>query len=129
MFLQSYFSLLFVFVALTLTGSATVMAAEEAQAEQSYVHSQQQCIRCHEDKTELQSVLTVSLGKCQSCHESAKPTSAPAQHQTATNKDNAQNVLARLDEPKRAVVPNRKENYGMRYPLYSDGSRLGDAPN
>jgi len=38
-------------------------------------------------------------------------------------------AFTRLDEPKRAVVADRKDDYGMQYPMYSRGSRLGDAPN
>lgn len=115
--------LLSVAVLATLFQTLPVFAEVES-TEQTYVHSQQQCIRCHDDKAELQSVLTVSLGKCQSCHENDKPTSAPKQHQKPK-----QNPLTRLDEPKRAVIPNRKADYGMRYPMYSEGSRLGNAPN
>lgn len=116
------------FILFLLLQSGVVFAAEapsdETSGKEGYVHSQQQCIRCHDDKAELQSVLTVSLGKCQSCHESAAPTSAPKRHQ-----QKVQNISTRLDEPKRAVVPNRKPTYGMRYPLYTKNSRLGDTPN
>ncbi|HEC19756.1 MAG TPA: formylglycine-generating enzyme family protein [Gammaproteobacteria bacterium] len=103
--------------------AATV--AKESVPSKGYVHSQTQCIRCHDDKAELQEILTVSLGKCQTCHESATPTGAPQRHQ----KKVAANDFTRLDEPKRAVVPDRKPDYGMRFPLYPKGSRLGDAPN
>jgi formylglycine-generating enzyme required for sulfatase activity len=97
-------------------------AAEVSEtAAGTYVHSQQQCIRCHDDKAELQAVLTVSLGKCQSCHDSDNPTTAPG--------GTLHKVSNRLDEPKRAVVPDRKADYGMRYPLYYQGTRLGDEPN
>jgi formylglycine-generating enzyme required for sulfatase activity len=116
-----YFFATFVFSTLTLTPTAS---ATEMSADKKYIHSQQQCIRCHDNKAELQEILSVSLGKCQSCHESAKPTTAPSRHQK-----NVQKVSARLDEPKRAVVPNRGSNYGMRFPMYTQGSRLGDAPN
>ena len=121
-----HFSLLFVFLAPI---SVTVMAAEAAPVEKTYVHSQQQCIRCHDDKAELQAVLTVSLGKCQSCHESAEPTTAPKQHLADAGQGQQKKPSTRLDEPKRAVVANRKADYGMRYPLYTQFSRLGDAPN
>jgi len=99
------------------------LAAESGLGE--YVHSQEKCTRCHMDKEDLQSVLTASLGKCQSCHESANPTSAPLTHLKVSSKKE----VTRLDEPRHKVVPNRDITYGMRYPLYSSGSRLGDAPN
>jgi formylglycine-generating enzyme required for sulfatase activity len=118
---HSLFLVLFLVAAQSLP--ALGYAAEEATAER-YVHSQQQCVRCHDDKADLQAVLTVSLGKCQSCHDSATPTTAPAQHQKKVRQDST-----RLDEPKRAAVPNRRPDYGMRYPLYYPQSRLGDAPN
>lgn len=111
---------------------STVSAEEvrkQTSAGESYLHSSQQCICCHEDKAELQAVLMVSQGKCQSCHETATPTSAPAQHQTGVRKAVVQKTSTRLDEPKRARVSNRKADYGMRYPLYAQSSRLGDAPN
>lgn len=98
--------------------------AEQDKPKGQYVHSQQQCVRCHDDKAELQQVLTASLGKCQSCHDSNNPTTPPAQHQNKVRED-----FTRLDEPKRAVVPNRRPDYGMQFPPYYPKSRLGDTPN
>lgn len=135
--------LLISFVAPVLTGIllvsvfSSVFAKEELAKEapatktnaKNYVHSQQKCIRCHEDKAELQAVLSVSLGKCQDCHETAKPITAPKLHLADAGQHNKQSSSISLDEPKRNVVPNRTADYGMRYPLYSGGSRLGDAPN
>ena len=125
---KHYFAPLISFSVLVFLLPASAVADGVSVAE-NYVHSQQQCIRCHDDKAELQAVLTISLGKCRGCHESDKPTSAPKQHVADASHSGQANPIARLDEPKRAVVPNRKQNYGMQYPLYSAGSRLGDAPN
>lgn len=105
------------------------VAAEAVAGEGEYVHSQQQCIRCHDDKAELQAVLTVSLGKCQSCHDSARPSTAPSRHLADAGSSDAPPASTRLDAPRRAVVANRPADYGMRFPLYPKGSRLGDAPN
>ncbi|NOX90973.1 MAG: formylglycine-generating enzyme family protein [Gammaproteobacteria bacterium] len=116
-----YLFLVPVFIVLSFP---SIASAEKSLPAEKYVHSQQQCIRCHDDKAELQQILTVSLGKCQSCHETAKPTKAPAKHQKDVRK-----ASVRLDEPKRAVVANRKADYGMRYPPYAQRSRLGDAAN
>lgn len=118
----------FPFIAITLflsVGGFTPVTHAAAVASETYVHSQEKCTRCHIDKEDLQAVLTVSLGKCQNCHESANPQSAPANHE----KESLQKTSTRLDEPKRQIVPNRDTNYGMQYPMYSSGSRLGDAPN
>ncbi len=108
---------------------ATTASAGETFTGERYLHSQQQCMRCHDDKADLQKVLTVSLRKCQSCHETVTPPQASAQHQAGVRKVSEQKFLTRWDEPKSAKIANRKANYGMRYPLYTDGSRLGDAPN
>lgn len=93
--------------------------------EKTYVHSQEKCVRCHTDKDDLQDVLTVSLGKCQNCHEDANPKDAPSTHQKVVVSNNT----TRLDEPKRKIIPNRPVEYGMRFPMYSSGTRLGDASN
>ena len=96
-----------------------------SSGQEAYVHSQEVCVRCHIDKEDLKAVLTVSLGKCRDCHESENPISAPV-----SSKEGVLHKVSTLpDGPKRKMVPNRKNNFGMRFPMYARGSRLGDAPN
>ncbi len=96
----------------------------------NYVHSQKQCSRCHIDKKDLQTVLTISLGKCQGCHESDNPlVRSPSKARGMLRK-----VSTRQDEIKLKVSlvhgkVNQKDTLGMRFPLYSKESRLGDVPN
>lgn len=85
--------------------------------EQDYTHFQSQCVRCHEDKAELQAVLTVNIGKCSQCHDGQDG----GPHKVAAQ------VVATV-EPKPAIR-KRPANFGMRFPMLYQGSRLGDAPN
>ena len=117
------FLISFIFVSL----SSPVFASPSGQ--EGYVHSQEICVRCHLDKEDLQDVLTVSLGKCQDCHENANPVSAPLISQGVSQDGVLHKVSTRLDEPKRKVVPTRTDTFGMRFPIYTKGSRLGDKPN
>lgn len=89
-------------------GLAPLMAAEPGK---DYVHKQDQCIRCHGDSAELKKVLTATRGKCASCHE----------------KGTHGGIYLKKDGMKDAQ--KKPVNYGMRFPLYSPNSRLGDEPN
>lgn len=109
----------------TSVGLVTAVYASSARQE-AFVHSQEVCVRCHIDKEDLKAVLTVSLGKCQDCHEGENPISAPSLNR---KEGVLHKVSTRLDESKRKIVPNRKDNFGMRFPMYTRGSRLGDKPN
>jgi formylglycine-generating enzyme required for sulfatase activity len=82
-------------------------------------------MRCHTEKKDLQTVLIASSGKCQNCHEGDNPISAPvSRKQGALHK-----VSTRLDKTKQKIVQKRKDNFGMRFPMYTGRSRLGDKPN
>jgi len=95
------------------------------ESNKNYTHSQEQCKRCHSDKDDLQTVLTISLGKCQDCHESDNP--------DRTSLTSASGVLhkvsTRQDKPIKKTSSNIGKSVGMRFPMYTRGSRLGDAPN
>jgi formylglycine-generating enzyme required for sulfatase activity len=123
-------NLKFVFPALLITYgfSSWASASMDTLYDQNkpYVHSQDQCVRCHIEKKDLQAVLITSSGKCQSCHEddssimeiSSKSKSAVL-HKVSTNQD----------ESREKRSPVREIKTGMRFPMVSRGSRLGDIPN
>ncbi len=101
--------LLFLWLLMLPPGIALSATAAELP-ETEYVHSQQQCVRCHEDKEELQAVLTVSLGKCNSCHQ-GDPRKSKSLHRTAAGD--------KKNKP-------RSPDFGMSYPMFYKGTRLGD---
>jgi iron(II)-dependent oxidoreductase len=87
-------------------------------------------MRCHTEKEDLKTVLTVSLGKCQDCHDSDNPVNASTANSLRIKKiDMPHKISTRLSEAKPEISSNRKKIFGMRFPLYSNGSRLGEAPN
>ncbi len=90
-----------------------------------YVHSQEQCIRCHVDRDDLQSVLTVSLGKCKDCHESDNPSTTSLISPSGV----LHKVSTRQEKPIKKTSLSPEGSIGMRFPMYTRGSRLGDAPN
>jgi len=89
-------------------------SAGDARGAGQYRHSQQQCVRCHEDRAELQAVLTASLGKCDSCHQ-GDPRSGENLHRAAAGSGGNRK--------------RRPPGFGMSVPMFYNGSRLGDAPN
>jgi formylglycine-generating enzyme required for sulfatase activity len=90
-----------------------------------YVHSQEQCIRCHVDQEDLQSVLTVSLGKCKDCHESDNPGRASLTSASGV----LHKVSTRQEKSTKKTSLSPGTSIGMRFPMYTRGSRLGGAPN
>lgn len=82
-----------------------------AEPGEDYVHKKDQCIRCHVDSDELQKVLTASRGKCAGCHE----------------KGTHGGIYLKKDGVK--TVQKKPVSFGMRFPLYSPDTRLGDAPS
>ncbi|MEE8379837.1 MAG: formylglycine-generating enzyme family protein [Gammaproteobacteria bacterium] len=96
-----------------------------AELDGRYIHSQEQCIRCHVDQDDLQSVLTVSLGKCQDCHETDYPDRAFSQSASGV----LHKVSSRKIESGEKQSSSHDATVGMRFPMYSRGSRLGNAPN
>lgn len=121
--LKLCYSLFAVFLIAPILVPDVFAATPEIQG--TYIHSQEKCSHCHTDRSDLQIVLTASLGKCQECHENANPERAPSSHP----QDIKQQNFTRLDEPRHKMIPNRDTNYGMQYPMYSSGTRLGDEPN
>ena len=90
-----------------------------------YVHSQEQCMRCHSDRDDLQTVLTISLGKCQDCHESDNPDGVSLIGAPGV----LHKVSARQNDSINKTSSSVGTSVGMRFPMYARGSRLGDAPN
>jgi formylglycine-generating enzyme required for sulfatase activity len=89
---------------------------KESKDEETYVHKKDQCLRCHVDNEELQSILTISRGKCDSCHEAGT-------HGGMYLKGGAGG--AKKKQQTKRISPT----LGMQYSLFSKTSRLGDAPN
>ena len=89
-----------------------------AAAEEGYTHSDSQCLRCHENKQELQTLLFSTLDSCNDCHGQGK---ALGTHQGVELKA-VQSAIAPPDKPVPADI-------GMSLPMYPRFSRLGDAPN
>lgn len=74
-------------------------------------------MRCHEDKAELQAVLsTVSLGKCSQCHDG---------QDDGPHKVGAQVAVTES----KSTTRKRPADFGMHFPRFYQDSRLGDAPN
>ena len=110
--------------------SNPLWAAMSGQATKGYVHSEKSCQRCHTDKKDLQAVLTTSTGTCQNCHDGTNVDKTSVDKSSVSNHPGVkQKGIMSLDEPKRAEVPKRGINYGMRFPNYYRKSRLGDKPN
>ena len=86
--------------------------------EKRYVHSQEKCIRCHIEKEDLQSVLTVGLGKCQNCHEVKNSTRGMLHKASVSQK-----------ESKHKGLPVRKIKPAEHFPVLNRSSPVGDAPN
>jgi len=100
-------------------------AVDCSELDGRYIHSQEQCIRCHVDQKDLQSVLTVSLGKCKDCHETGYPDRAFSKSASGV----LHKVSSRKIEYGEKQSPSHDATVGMRFPMYSRGSRLGNAPN
>ena len=94
------------------------LAVAGAEGGEGYTHASSQCLRCHEDKRELQTILFASVGTCNDCHGQGK---ALGRHQGVELK-----AVASALKPDSGPVP---PDIGMRFPLYPRFSRLGDRPN
>ncbi len=95
-----------------------LLTVQPVTAEEGYTHSDSQCLRCHENKQELQAILFSTLDSCNNCHGQGK---ALGLHQGVELKA-VQSTVVKPDKP---VPPD----IGMRFPIYPRFSRLGDAPN
>lgn len=107
-------------VALTMAGSAAVVAQDKPL---DHFHLPQACMDCHPDGVTFKVFADDSASACLQCH---------------TERDLARGVESlRRDEPSAAesalekFIPSEpmSADAGMRFPLYSPESRLGDAPN
>ncbi len=79
-----------------------------------YMHSGGLCLRCHQDRKELEQVLDATIGTCHGCHEQGRHGGEP---------------LKALPGDEQTAVTPVSPHIGMRFPLYPMESRLGDAPN
>lgn len=92
--------------------------AETSAMKERYVHSQEQCVRCHIEKENLQSVLTTGLGKCQNCHADKNSTTGILHKVSSGQKESLQEWY-----PVRDIKP------ANHFPVPIRSSPLGDAPN
>ena len=92
--------------------------AETSEMKERYVHSQEQCVRCHIEKENLQSVLTTGLGKCQNCHADKNSTTGILHKISSSQKESLQEGY-----PVRDIKP------ANHFPIPGRSSPLGDAPN
>jgi formylglycine-generating enzyme required for sulfatase activity len=118
----------FLVLLITSDFSFWVAAPVYASAEQSenYLHLQEQCNHCHVDEKSFQAVLNTSLDECQNCHENGNTTT----EMLLKSKTNVlQKVSSHQNEIREKGQPHQIINRGMRFPMFTMGSRLGDAPN
>ena len=105
-----------VFLLASLWWMSALWAAEQQPPVESYRHSPEQCRRCHADQQELLEMLKISTGSCNRCHDAGGHNGVP---------------LGKLAKAGDEVSYEGKvpADLGMQFPLYYEGSRLGDAPN
>lgn len=120
-------SLLFLCSTLVILGATTLptaVAEKDVPRPADHVHGVEKCQECHTSGVDFEALAKQSDSSCLQCHSAKrlKKGLAPARKKPAPSLAESELTAFAPDKPIAADA-------GMRYPQYSEKSRLGDAPN
>jgi formylglycine-generating enzyme required for sulfatase activity len=108
-----------ILAAMQLWYASASLADDAKSPPPDHFHIQKSCLSCHTEGVDIAKVLEQNNNSCLQCHTISQISDAFA------NAEQRVMTHPHEDEPVAQDTPP----LGMRYPMYNDESRLGDAPN